>query len=102
MPLVPGFTHVPANKLDKLEAALTDNTAAVIMEVVQGEGGVPMGRGFCAVVRSISPRKAIPRPLVEILWPVLQHWPQLTLLLKKNYLSARRPRGTILECSSPN
>lgn len=23
MPLVPGFTHVPANKLDKLEAALT-------------------------------------------------------------------------------
>lgn len=47
MPLVPGFTHVPANKLDKLEAALTDDMAAVIMEVVQGEGGVPMGAILC-------------------------------------------------------
>ncbi len=39
-PLVPGFTHVPFNDLAKLEAAVSDQTAAVILETVQGEGGV--------------------------------------------------------------
>jgi acetylornithine/LysW-gamma-L-lysine aminotransferase len=39
-PLVPGFSHVPYNNLEALEKAVTDNTAAVILEVVQGEGGV--------------------------------------------------------------
>ena len=39
-PLVPGFSHVAYNKLEALEAAVTDQTAAVILEVVQGEGGV--------------------------------------------------------------
>jgi acetylornithine/LysW-gamma-L-lysine aminotransferase len=39
-PLVPGFDHVPYDDLAKLDAAVTDGTAAVILEVVQGEGGV--------------------------------------------------------------
>jgi len=39
-PLVPGFSHVPFNKIEALEEAVTDETAAVILEVVQGEGGV--------------------------------------------------------------
>ena len=43
MPLVPDFVHVPYNNLDKLEAALDEETAAVILEVVQGEGGVHPG-----------------------------------------------------------
>jgi len=43
MPLVPGFKHVPFNKLDKLSAEVDDETAAVILEVVQGEGGVHLG-----------------------------------------------------------
>jgi acetylornithine/LysW-gamma-L-lysine aminotransferase len=42
-PLVPGFRHIPYNDLGALEAALTDQTAAVILEVVQGEGGVRPG-----------------------------------------------------------
>lgn len=42
-PLVPGFSHVAYNKLEKLEGAVTGNTAAVILEVVQGEGGVYLG-----------------------------------------------------------
>jgi acetylornithine/LysW-gamma-L-lysine aminotransferase len=42
-PLVPGIRHVPYNKLDRLEAAVSDRTAAVILEVVQGEGGVNPG-----------------------------------------------------------
>jgi len=40
MPLVPGFKHVPPNNLEKLRAAITEKTAAVLVEPVQGEGGV--------------------------------------------------------------
>ncbi|HEY9077724.1 MAG TPA: acetylornithine/succinylornithine family transaminase [Anaerolineaceae bacterium] len=39
-PLVPGFTHVPYNDIEALDTAVTENTAALIIEVVQGEGGV--------------------------------------------------------------
>ncbi len=43
LPLVPDFEHLPYEKLDRLEAALDDKTAAVILEIVQGEGGVHPG-----------------------------------------------------------
>lgn len=39
-PLVPGVTHVRYNDLAAAEAAITEETAAVIIELVQGEGGV--------------------------------------------------------------
>lgn len=39
-PLVPGFTYVPREDLTALERAITPRTCAVIMEPVQGEGGV--------------------------------------------------------------
>jgi acetylornithine/LysW-gamma-L-lysine aminotransferase len=39
-PLVPGFSHVPFNDVAALEQAVTDETAGVILECVQGEGGV--------------------------------------------------------------
>ena len=39
-PLWPGFKHVAYNDLAALDAAVTDQTAGVILEVVQGEGGV--------------------------------------------------------------
>ncbi len=42
-PLIPGFSFVPFNNIDKLDAALSDETAAVILEVVQGEGGIRVG-----------------------------------------------------------
>jgi acetylornithine/LysW-gamma-L-lysine aminotransferase len=44
-PLVPGFVFVPYNRLEAMEKAVGENTAAVILEVVQGEGGVIPGRG---------------------------------------------------------
>jgi LysW-gamma-L-lysine/LysW-L-ornithine aminotransferase len=44
-PLVPGFSHVAYNDGEALEDAITDQTAAVILEVVQGEGGVRPGDG---------------------------------------------------------
>lgn len=39
-PLVPGFKYVPLNDLPGLEKALSSKTAAVMLEPVQGEGGV--------------------------------------------------------------
>lgn len=42
MPLL-DVDHVPYNNIEKLDAAVTDATAAVILEPVQGEGGVNLG-----------------------------------------------------------
>lgn len=42
-PLVPGFRHIAYNDLEALEAAVDEKTAAVLLEVVQGEGGVRPG-----------------------------------------------------------
>jgi acetylornithine/LysW-gamma-L-lysine aminotransferase len=39
-PLVPGFSHVAYNNIEAMEKAINAETAAVILEVVQGEGGV--------------------------------------------------------------
>jgi acetylornithine/LysW-gamma-L-lysine aminotransferase len=44
-PLVPGFEFVPYNRLARMEQAVDEQTAAVILEVVQGEGGVLPGDG---------------------------------------------------------
>jgi len=42
-PLVPGFQHVVFNKLSQLEENVNENVAAVLLEIVQGEGGVHPG-----------------------------------------------------------
>ena len=39
-PLVPGFTFLPFNDLPAAQAAIDDDTCAVIVEPIQGEGGV--------------------------------------------------------------
>ena len=43
VPMMPGLTHVPFNNFAKLETALSEETAAVLLEIVQGEGGVRVG-----------------------------------------------------------
>jgi acetylornithine/LysW-gamma-L-lysine aminotransferase len=43
LPLVPGFSHVPFNDLQAMAEAITSDTAAILVEVVQGEGGVFAG-----------------------------------------------------------
>lgn len=41
LPLTPGFIHTPANDLEKAKAlALSNKTAAIMIECIQGEGGV--------------------------------------------------------------
>jgi len=53
-PMLPGIKHVPYNNLAKLDAALGADTAAVLLEVVQGEGGVRIGdREYFNQVRQI-------------------------------------------------
>jgi acetylornithine/LysW-gamma-L-lysine aminotransferase len=42
-PLLPGVAHVPYNNVDALAQAIDDTTAAVVLEIVQGEGGVYPG-----------------------------------------------------------
>jgi len=44
-PLVPGFEFVPYNRLDRIERVVDEEVAGVILEVVQGEGGVVPGDG---------------------------------------------------------
>jgi acetylornithine/N-succinyldiaminopimelate aminotransferase len=39
-PLLPGFVHVPWGDHEALKAAVTDRTAAILIEPVQGEGGI--------------------------------------------------------------
>ncbi len=46
-PLPEGFTWVPPEDLEAMEAVISNNTAAVLLEVVQGEGGVlPLSQEF--------------------------------------------------------
>jgi len=39
-PLVPGFKHVPFNDVSAINKAITKNTCAIMLEPIQGEGGV--------------------------------------------------------------
>ena len=39
-PLPPGFKHVPYNDIKAMEDAISDDTCAIMLEVLQGEGGI--------------------------------------------------------------
>ncbi len=53
-PLVPEFSHVPFNNVEALDRAVGEKTAAVLLEVVQGEGGVyPADPAYLQAARCI-------------------------------------------------
>jgi predicted acetylornithine/succinylornithine family transaminase len=56
-PLLPGVRFVPANDSVALRSAASARTAAIIVEPVQGEGGVrPLTSAFAATINEVSSR----------------------------------------------
>ena len=59
-PLVPGFSHVPFNNIEALSKSVTDETAAVILEAIQGEGGVyPASLEYLQAARKICDERGV-------------------------------------------
>ena len=67
LPLVPGFSHVPYGKSDRARKAITEKTAAILVEPIQGENGIvvppPM---FLKELREICDRAGILLILDEV------------------------------------
>jgi acetylornithine/LysW-gamma-L-lysine aminotransferase len=60
MPLIPDVKHVPPDNPDKIREAITDKTAAVLMEPIRGEGGVRVPPdGYLQTVREICDEKNV-------------------------------------------
>jgi len=56
-PLIPGVKFVPKNDVAALEAAFNDRTAGIILEMIQGEGGInPLTAEFAAKARELASR----------------------------------------------
>ncbi|RMF42969.1 MAG: aminotransferase class III-fold pyridoxal phosphate-dependent enzyme, partial [Planctomycetota bacterium] len=54
-PMLPGFTYVPFGDLQAVEKQIDDTTAAILVEPVQGEGGVRLPPdGFLAALRRLA------------------------------------------------
>ena len=66
-PLIPGIRFAEYNNLESVKAQITDKTCAIIMETVQGEGGIyPADQEFLKGVRALCDEKDILLILDEI------------------------------------
>ena len=66
-PLVPEFKHVPPDNLEKLAEAITDKTAAVLLEPIRGEGGIRVPPDdFLPGARALCDEKAVLLILDEV------------------------------------
>jgi acetylornithine/N-succinyldiaminopimelate aminotransferase len=66
-PLLPGFKHLPFNDLPAVEAAITDETVGILIEPVQGEGGIyPASKEFLLGLRRICDQRGLLLMLDEI------------------------------------
>lgn len=66
-PLIPGVKFAKYNDLDSIKAQITDKTCAVILETLQGEGGIyPADPGFLMDLRALCNEKDILLILDEI------------------------------------
>lgn len=65
--MVPGFTYADYNDLDSFKAACTDNTIAIMIEPLQGEGGVhPATQEFMTGLREFCDEKGLLLLLDEV------------------------------------
>ena len=56
-PLIPGIKFVPVNDIAALDAAFTERTAGIVLEMIQGEGGIyPLTHQFVAKARELADR----------------------------------------------
>lgn len=56
-PLLPGVKFVPANDVAALETAVGERTAGIVLEMIQGEGGVcPLTHEYVAKARQLADR----------------------------------------------
>jgi acetylornithine/succinyldiaminopimelate/putrescine aminotransferase len=56
-PLLPGVKYVAKQDIAALEAAVNENTAGIVLEVVQGEGGIyPIDEAFLRKARALADR----------------------------------------------
>jgi len=59
-PLVPGFSFVPFNNIEKMIEAVDEDTAGIILEPIQGEGGINIADAeYLQAVRSLCDEKDI-------------------------------------------
>lgn len=59
-PFPEGFRHIPANSTQQLAAALTQDVCAVMVEVIQGEGGInPLQDSYLEALRTLCAEKDI-------------------------------------------
>jgi acetylornithine/N-succinyldiaminopimelate aminotransferase len=66
-PLLPGFKTVNFNDLKAMEAAITDKTVAVMLELIQGEGGINIAsKEYIQALRKICDQKKILLILDEV------------------------------------
>ena len=60
MPLIPDIKHVAPDNADKIRQAITEKTAAVLMEPIRGEGGVRVPPdGYLKAVREVCDEKSV-------------------------------------------
>ncbi len=105
-PLPAGFSHVPLNDIEALEAAVGPRTCAVMLEPVQGEGGVhPCDPAYLTAVRSLCDARDILLVFDEVqtglyrcgepfAWQVYQVRPDIMCLAKS--LANGLPAGAVV------
>lgn len=59
-PLIAGFSFVPYNNFEKMEAQVNEKTAGIILELIQGEGGINIAdKEYITKVRNLCDDKGI-------------------------------------------
>ena len=67
LPLLPGFVYVPYNDVAALEKAFTDEVAAVMIEPIQGEGGINVASAeYMRAIRELCDRNGAIMILDEV------------------------------------